>query len=488
MVAKHPSKDFKTIKERIEILKSRKLLFHDEEAAEKILLEKNYFDIVNGFETLLLNCELDDKEYLPDSYFEYFHMLYTFDKDLSTKILKLIDSFENRLKSSVSYRFCEEVFGNDPDAPPDSYLNPVMYENPYSIHHRIRSHPSNIWSTDSIRDINKAINKQINGEVQTLSGKISRLSNSIRYSKQNNKMVALITECERLLLETNKEINRLNPIISNIPPCKHQTSIRPLIPFPAVKLNITFSKVAPTSQAMKEQMQEDIDDFLKKIKDINLRVSKVYARLASNNNSIIDNVLTVDISGFMFHHFFQNNHYINKKTELNYVEFAKEKYAYLKTYDTPPLWVIIKTLDLGGLRKLLPGLKSHVLDRIVIDMGLPPQEKILFLNSVKIIQDLRNSCAHFNLVNRFRTHRLTNIDTNLKQKLGLTTKNDISSGNTHYEIRLFDTLKVLSQFENCEEIHYLFLNFFCETKLPEVIINKFLDRMGNSEEIEWLEF
>ncbi|MDQ6468872.1 Abi family protein [Exiguobacterium acetylicum] len=488
MAAKHPSKDFKTIKERIEILKSRKLLFRDEEVAEKILLEKNYFDIVNGFETLLLNREVADKEYLPDSYFEYFHMLYTFDKDLSAKILKLIDSFENRLKSSISYRFCEEVFGNNPDAPPDSYLNPMMYENPYSIHHRIRSHPSNNWSTDSIQDINNAIDQPINGEVRRLSVKISRLSTSIQYSKQNNKMLNLITECERLLLETNKEINRLNPTIGNIPPASNQTTVSTLIPFPVVTLNITFSKVVPTSQAMKEQMQEDIDDFLKKMKEINLRISKVYARLAFNNNSIIDNVLTVDIWGFMFHHFFQNNHKINKKKELNYVEFAKEKYAYLKTYDVPPLWVIIKTLDLGGLRMLLFGLKSRVLDQIVIDMGLTPQEKILFLNSVKIIQDLRNSCAHFNLVNRFRTHRLTNIDTNLKQKLGLTTKNDTSSGNTHYEIRLFDTLKVLSQFEDCEEIHNLFYDFFCETKLPEVIMNKFLDRMGNSEEIKWLEF
>ena len=488
MAAKHPSKDFKTIKERIEILKSRKLLFRDEEAAEKILLEKNYFDIVNGFETLLLDIELNDKEYLPDSYFEYFHMLYTFDKDLSAKILKLIDSFENRLKSSVSYRFCEEVFGSDPDAPPDSYLNPMMYENPYSIHHRIRSYPSNNWSTDSIRDINYAIDQPINGEVRRISGKISRLPTTIQYSKQNNKMLTLITECERSLLETNHEINKLNPVIGNIPPCNNQTTILPLALFPAVKLNITFSKIAPTSQAMKEQMQEDIDDFLKKMKEINLRISKVYARLASNNNSIIDNVLTVDISGFMFHHFFQNNHKINKKTELNYVEFAKEKYAYLKTYDIPPLWVIIKTLDLGGLRKLLPGLKSDVLDRIVIDMGLPPQEKILFLNSVKIIQDLRNSCAHFNLVNRFRTHRLTNIDTNLKHKLKLETKNDTSSVNTHYEIRLFDTLKVLSQFEDCEEVHNLFYDFFRKTELTEVIITRFLDRMGNSEEIEWLEF
>jgi len=60
--------------------------------------------------------------------------------------------------------------------------------------------------------------------------------------------------------------------------------------------------------------------------------------------------------------------------------------------------------------------------------------------------------------------------------------------NTHYEIRLFDTLKVLSQFEDCEEVHNLFYDFFCKTELTEVIMTRFLDRMGNSEEIEWLEF
>ena len=41
-------KEFKTIDEQIEILKSRGLVFDDEEFAKEKLLETNYYNTING--------------------------------------------------------------------------------------------------------------------------------------------------------------------------------------------------------------------------------------------------------------------------------------------------------------------------------------------------------------------------------------------------------------------------------------------------------
>ncbi|OMC70258.1 hypothetical protein BK125_26520, partial [Paenibacillus odorifer] len=50
----HVIKTFKSLDQQIDFLKERKLIIRDEEKAKRHLLEKNYFDLINGFETLLL--------------------------------------------------------------------------------------------------------------------------------------------------------------------------------------------------------------------------------------------------------------------------------------------------------------------------------------------------------------------------------------------------------------------------------------------------
>lgn len=102
------------------------------------------------------------------------------------------------------------------------------------------------------------------------------------------------------------------------------------------------------------------------------------------------------------------------------------------------------------------GLNTAILDKVVLDMGLTPSEKHILFNSTKIIIDLRNHCAHFGLVNRFRTKHHIKINTDLINKLNLRTKSD---GNSHYEIRLFDTLQVLAQFTSLHEVSSLFKEF-----------------------------
>ena len=45
-------KEFKTLEEQIELLKTRNILFNDEESTRKILLHNNYYNIINGYKDL----------------------------------------------------------------------------------------------------------------------------------------------------------------------------------------------------------------------------------------------------------------------------------------------------------------------------------------------------------------------------------------------------------------------------------------------------
>lgn len=49
------TKDFKTIDEQIAILDSRHLKFKSKKKAAELLGRYNYFDLINGFESMLLN-------------------------------------------------------------------------------------------------------------------------------------------------------------------------------------------------------------------------------------------------------------------------------------------------------------------------------------------------------------------------------------------------------------------------------------------------
>ncbi|UTH13861.1 hypothetical protein [Macrococcus equipercicus] len=68
----HITKEFKTLSEQVELLKERHLIINDSGYAERHLLEKNYFDLINGFETLLLTDPKSNNKTYSDVYFEDF--------------------------------------------------------------------------------------------------------------------------------------------------------------------------------------------------------------------------------------------------------------------------------------------------------------------------------------------------------------------------------------------------------------------------------
>lgn len=99
-------KPFNTIYAQIRLLKSRGLQINNLSSAKDHLLNHNYFNLINGFETLLL----DDPKNPPKKYtkksFDNFLRLYEFDKQFSSLVFQKISELETKLKTSIAYHFC----------------------------------------------------------------------------------------------------------------------------------------------------------------------------------------------------------------------------------------------------------------------------------------------------------------------------------------------------------------------------------------------
>ncbi|WP_179086390.1 MULTISPECIES: Abi family protein [Paenibacillus] len=209
-----------------------------------------------------------------------------------------------------------------------------------------------------------------------------------------------------------------------------------------------------------------------------------YTNPRSNHLSLPKD-LAKNITG---HKIFQTNIYFNGATYSNFIEHCRAKYPYISTYDHPPFWVTIKVLEFGSLFSLLLGFERDIFEKVIEDMGMKYIDKQKFINSVRIFIELRNTCAHFQLVNRFRTSNRLRIDSGLINDLVLRTKINTVGVSTYYEIRLYDTLLVLSQFESLKDIEKLFKDFYfrrCNSKREKSLMVKMFERMGRGKHSDW---
>ena len=117
-------KEFKTIDEQIELLKSRGLKFENEELAKQILLNNSYYNIINGYKTPFIKSGTKD-EFNNDTTFEEIYALYNFDKSIKDIFLEYILKVENKLRSLIAYYF-SMFHGND------NYLTINSFDNLYN--------------------------------------------------------------------------------------------------------------------------------------------------------------------------------------------------------------------------------------------------------------------------------------------------------------------------------------------------------------------
>ena len=91
-------KEFKTIDEQLNILKSRGLTIDDEEKASDFLLHNNYYR-VSGYSLTLRNHDVFSKT----ASFQNIIDIYSFDHELRHILLKYLEIIEVQLKSVYAY-------------------------------------------------------------------------------------------------------------------------------------------------------------------------------------------------------------------------------------------------------------------------------------------------------------------------------------------------------------------------------------------------
>jgi abortive infection bacteriophage resistance protein len=401
-------KEFNSVYNQIRLLKSRNLHINDFHSAKNYLLDRNYFNLINGFETLLL----DDPKNPPKKYskksFNDFVRLYDFDLQLSSLIFQRISEFETKLKSSIAYHFCKNhcstLQDNNNYIDINCYNIPKNTEGPkqyvnffYNINKPKQSHKlfrKNYYFEGNFRGT-------FDGNVTYLPGGKTNLTGVFK---------------GRFGTVSIREVNGSCTFFNS----KQRT------------LLALLTSIAPTSGPI------------------------VSTRININNDERIYG--------------------------LTYIDECKIKFPYINEYNNPPFWAIIKTLMLNDIIVLMYGLKKRTLDAVLKDFHVEPHEKEMFLNSLEIIRELRNTCAHFELVNRFRTPQKLKINARLISQLGLT---PIRS---QYIIKLYDVLKVLGLYVDLFEIRAFLHNYwYFEKKSNNTHISRaLLERMGNPNINDWI--
>lgn len=103
------NKSFKTIDEQIELLKSRDMLFRDENQAKHHLLNLNYYRL-SGY---WLPFKQSDDGFEPNLYFEDIINLYLFDSGLKALLYQALETIEISAKTKFSY-YLSQVHGSHP--------------------------------------------------------------------------------------------------------------------------------------------------------------------------------------------------------------------------------------------------------------------------------------------------------------------------------------------------------------------------------------
>ncbi len=94
-------KEFKTLDQQIDILKSKGLIIDSDEKVKKILFRENYF-FINGYRYIFYKSQ-NEREFIEGSTFDELYAFFLFDRNVRNIMFKNILIIENNIKSVMSY-------------------------------------------------------------------------------------------------------------------------------------------------------------------------------------------------------------------------------------------------------------------------------------------------------------------------------------------------------------------------------------------------
>ena len=113
-------KEFKTLDEQIEILKSRGLVINDIDKTKELLLRENYF-FINGYRHIFMKNHKDSL-FIPGTTFEELYAVFQFDRSFRNVLFKNLLIVENNLKSIIAYKLSKKYGIREKD-----YLKPSNF-------------------------------------------------------------------------------------------------------------------------------------------------------------------------------------------------------------------------------------------------------------------------------------------------------------------------------------------------------------------------
>lgn len=392
-------KEFRNVYKQIRLLKERGVFFSNLKYTKCQLMEKSYFNLINGFETLLLDDPKNPPKKYSHTHFQDFLDLYEFDLKLSSMIFSKISEFETKLKTSIAYYFsknhCSTLAENN------NYIDINYYKIP--------------GTTDGPAEYVNNFTKHRLFKVYYFEGRFRGTFNG-KVTFNGNKTVLQGHFIGRFGSTPIREITNGKLTIYN----NRQPAILKQINAITTDSNTTM------------------------ITELNIRNVRIYG--------------------------------------LNYIDDCKIKFNYINEYKNPPFWVAIKPLMMNDLLVLMYGLDKRTFNEVLRNFNLKPNDREKFLNSIAILKELRNTCAHFELVNRFRTSSKLPINAHLIDELKLKTLR------SQYVIKLYDTLKILDIYVDVSEIEKLLWEFYDHlSKTGRIhLATRLYDRMGNFNIYEWI--
>ena len=101
-------KPFADETKQIDILKSRKLVFLDENKAKRVLKRYGYYEVVNGYKMFLLDDDNTKERYKLGATFEHLTSLYELDKSIRNGVIQASLEIELSLRTAIAYTLAED--------------------------------------------------------------------------------------------------------------------------------------------------------------------------------------------------------------------------------------------------------------------------------------------------------------------------------------------------------------------------------------------
>ncbi len=167
---------------------------------------------------------------------------------------------------------------------------------------------------------------------------------------------------------------------------------------------------------------------------------------------------------------------VKKKSFIDELKTTKD---YIAQYVEPPFWVTIKALPLGTLYYLFIFLDNTVKQKVLADFGFSLSDEQTFIQALFVLKEVRNQCAHLELITRFRLKRHSALN-NLKDV-------SLSAGLSKGDLNYMDVLKIFKLFGNVGELKQIIILFYLKLVFEgrKTVADKTIAKMGRKKITVW---